>query len=93
MLYEWIVKQSHLGGLIMKCSKCGSQNVTISLEQSSAKTKVRGTGCLWSLMRLILIICTCGLWLIIGARKGTNKTKFNNRKVALCQNCGHKWYI
>jgi hypothetical protein len=79
--------------MIVVCRKCKSHNVNVFLEQDSAKTKVRGTGILWLIMRLILIFCTCGLWLIIGPRIGTNKTKFNNRKVAICQVCGHKWYI
>lgn len=77
----------------MKCPKCGSENVTVTLEQSSAKTGLKGTGCLWSIGRWCLIFCTCGLWLLIGGRKGTGKTKFKNRSVALCQECGNKWYI
>jgi hypothetical protein len=77
----------------MKCPKCGSVNINVVLEQASSKTKSRNMGCLWSIGRLFLILCTCGLWLIIGARIGTHKTKYNNRKVALCQNCGRKWYI
>jgi hypothetical protein len=77
----------------MRCKRCKNENVNIVLEQVSAKTKRRSTGILWSLGRLFLIICTCGLWLIVGARIGTNKTEFNNRKVAICQNCGYKWYV
>ena len=43
--------------------------------------------------RLFLIVCTCGLWLLVGRRKGTERTKYKNKKAALCQNCGHKWYV
>lgn len=77
----------------MICPRCGSQNVSVTLEQSSAKTKKRGMGCLWTMCRWFLIICTCGLWLLVGRRKGTDKTKFNNTTVALCQNCGYKWNV
>ena len=77
----------------MVCPNCNSENVTVTVEQVSAKTSGRSMGCLWSLGRLMLIICTGGLWLLIGKRKGTGKTKFANRTVALCQNCGNKWQI
>ncbi len=75
----------------MICPKCGSQNVQVTIAQVSARTKNRGTGCLWTIGRLTLIICTCGLWLLVGKRQGTSKTKFKNETVALCQNCAHKW--
>ena len=77
----------------MVCPKCGSQNVNVYNEQQSAKTKGKGMGCLWGLGRLCLIVCTCGLWLLIGKRKSTGKTTFENKTAALCQACGNKWYI
>lgn len=77
----------------MVCPKCNSNNVQVTTEQVSAKTKGKGMGCLWGLGRLCLICCTCGLWLLVGKRKGTGKTKYVNRTVALCQNCGHKWNV
>ena len=77
----------------MKCPRCGSEHVNVQLEQVSAKAKHRGKGILWTLGRSMLIILTCGLWLLIGARKGTSKTKFKNKKVAICQECGHSWNI
>lgn len=77
----------------MVCPKCNSENVTISVQQISAKTKQRGTGCLWGLGRAMLIICTCGLWLLVGKRKGTGKTKIQNETVAICQNCGYTWKV
>lgn len=75
----------------MKCPKCGSENVTITLEQIGAKTKKNNMGCLWTIGRWCLILCTCGLWLLIGKRNGTGKTKFKNKTVAICQNCSNKW--
>ncbi len=77
----------------MKCSKCGSDNVKVTLEQTGGKTRTRNTGCLWGLGRLMLIFCTCGLWLLVGRRKKTSNTSFKNKTVAICQNCGNKWYV
>lgn len=77
----------------MICEKCGSNNMMVTTEQKSAKTRQRKTGILWGLARMFMILCTCGLWLIIGKRSGTSKTKFKNQTVALCQNCGHKQKI
>jgi hypothetical protein len=31
--------------------------------------------------------------LLIGRRKETGKTKFKSKSAAVCQNCGHKWYV
>lgn len=77
----------------MICPKCGSENVNITVEQVSAKTKKKGMGCLWGIFRGLLILCTFGLWLLIGRRKGTDKTKFKNNTVSICQNCGNKWKV
>ena len=77
----------------MKCNKCGSENVNITTEQLSANTKQNNMGCLWTACRWCLIICTGGLWLLVGKRGGTGKTKFKNQTVALCQSCGYKWKI
>lgn len=76
----------------MKCPKCGSEHVNVSIEQVSSKTKIRKMGCLWGLCRLTLIICTCGLWLLVGKRSRTGKTVHKNKTVCVCQNCAHKWY-
>ena len=75
----------------MVCPKCGSANVTVAIEQTSAKTKNNSRGCLWSICRGLLIFCTCGLWLLVGKSTGKSKTKFKNTTVCLCQNCAHKW--
>lgn len=77
----------------MKCVKCGSENVTVTSEQVSGKTSTKHMGCLWSLGRMCLIVCTCGLWLIFGRKKETGKTKFKSNTVAICQSCGHKWKV
>lgn len=77
----------------MKCPKCKSENVTVQIMQTAAKTKEKKTGCLWGLGRIFLIFCTGGLWLIIGKRRGTAKTKFENETVAVCQQCGNRWKV
>ena len=77
----------------MNCPKCNSNRIQVTVEQTSSKTKKNNMGCLWSIGRGLLIICTCGLWLIIGKRKGTDRTKFKNKTVAICQDCAYKWYV
>ena len=73
----------------MTCPKCGSEHVSVQIE-SKVYTKRRGClgWCLW----ILLAICTLGLILIIPLLTNS-KTKTKNKKVALCQNCGHKWNL
>ena len=73
----------------MKCPKCGSENVNVQVASTQATTATRG--CLWSAGRVMLIIFTCGLWLLVGKSKG--KTKIKNTSLAVCQNCGNKWKV
>ena len=73
------------------CPKCGSTNVSIQMVQTGAVTNTKAKGCLYSLFRCLLIICTCGLWLLLGRKKSKSKTRFYNTKMAICQNCGHQW--
>ena len=77
----------------MVCPKCKSENVNVTSEQTSAKTGTKGTGCLWEIGRWTLIICTCGLWLLVGKRAGTSSTKFKSKTIAICQNCGKRWNV
>jgi hypothetical protein len=77
----------------MVCPKCGSTNVMVTTEQVSGKARKKDMGCLWSIGRWFMIICTCGLWLLVGRRKGTDKMKYKNKTVAICQNCGNKWNV
>lgn len=75
----------------MTCSKCGSQNVNVQMVQTGGKTRMRKRGILWTLGRWCLILCTCGLWLLVGRSKGKANTKFQNKSMAVCQSCGHNW--
>jgi len=77
----------------MVCTKCNSNNVNVTVEQVSGKTKMKGKGFLYTICRWTLICCTGGLWLLVSKRKGTGKTKFKNNTVAICQNCGNKWTV
>ena len=73
----------------MRCPNCNGTNVSVQIVTDSARTRNRG--CLWGLIRLCLIVCTFGLWLIIG--KSKSKTNMQNHKEAICQDCGHSWRI
>jgi DNA-directed RNA polymerase subunit M/transcription elongation factor TFIIS len=77
----------------MICPKCGSEKVNIQMVQTGAKSSTKGKGCLFTLGRWLLIICTLGLWLLLGKKKAKTKTKFENQKVAICQNCGNTWNV
>ncbi len=77
------------GGLV--CPFCGSNNVNVQMIQGDMKTSTKGNGCLWGLGRLLLICCTCGLWLLVGRHKATSKTSVSTRKIHVCQNCGNTW--
>ncbi len=74
-----------------KCPKCGSTNVSFQIIQTGAVTSTKKKGCLYSIGRLILIVCTCGLWLLFGRKKEKSRTTYTNEKAAICQNCGHQW--
>ena len=77
----------------MVCAKCGSENVSMQVVQTSAKTRTRGRGLLWGLGRFFLILCTGGLWLLFGRSKAKSTTHFKNETQAVCQNCGNKWAV
>lgn len=71
----------------MFCEKCGSNNIQVI---GNVHGKVHGGSLGQSLVRLCLIICTCGLWALF-ARKGRGKISTTTQ--AVCLNCGHKWRV
>ena len=71
----------------MQCPKCGSNNVNVQMVNTKIKTN--HTGILHSLGRATLILCTCGLWLLVPSRKQNARVK--NVSMAICQQCGHNW--
>lgn len=81
----------------MICPKCKSENVTIEMMQKGGRTAKHGTGLggnINNAARAVTAISTLGLSNLVWKKsKGTEKTKFKNVKVCLCQNCGNSWEI
>ena len=82
----------------MYCSKCSSNNVTIQvLNEQLLVTKHHGIiwwlciGWWWIFVKwLFLTIPALIFSIFVGKRK---KIKNIQKKVAVCQNCGHTWSI
>lgn len=73
----------------MSCPRCRGTNVQVTMVTDSMRNRNRG--CLWTLGRWMLIICTCGLWLLIGRSAG--KSNMQSHKEAICQSCGYSWKV
>lgn len=73
----------------MVCPKCSGSNVQVSMVQDKLKTN--HVSPLARMGRLLLILCTCGLWLLVPKSKSNSSIK--NRKMAVCQSCGHSWRV
>ena len=73
----------------MQCPKCNSDNVNVQMVNTKVKTN--NTGILHACGRMMLILCTCGLWLLVPRRKENSKVK--NCTMAVCQNCGNTWKV
>ncbi len=77
------------GGKKMNCRRCHSNNILITNE-TEVKTKHRG--CFGWLLWILLACVTLGLILIIPLITNS-KTKTKNKTIAICQNCGKRWYL
>ncbi|GAA4090471.1 hypothetical protein ACFFOS_26080 [Nocardioides kongjuensis] len=81
----------------MKCVKCSGEDVTVGFMQAGGRTAKHGTGFggkTNNAARGITAVSTFGMSNLVWKKsKGTEKTKFNNQKVALCQSCGHDWVV
>lgn len=81
----------------MICPNCGSENVTISMQQVEGKTKKHSVGFgghMNNVARGLTAVCTLGASNLVWKKsKGEEKTKFKSRKVCLCQKCGNSWEI
>ena len=77
----------------MTCPKCSSTNVNVQIVQTGSTTDTKKKGCLFTLGRLLLIVCTGGLWLLFGKKAAKSKTTVSNEKRALCQTCGESWVV
>jgi len=75
------------------CVKCGNTNISYQVVNTQMGTRNRARGCLWALGRWMLIICTCGLWLLVGRSKGKSNTTIKTETQAVCQNCGNRWTV
>lgn len=70
----------------MKCPKCGSEDVTVT---TNTVVVSKSRSFIWN---LLLIIGTCGLWLIwMLVRK--RKEKMITETWATCQHCGKRWRV
>lgn len=83
-----------LGGIILKCRKCGSENVNV---QVVAILKNKHHGLLYWLfigwwLELFMWICFTLPWIIIKILK-PKKYKSKVRSIAVCQDCGYKWNV
>ena len=79
----------------MVCPKCNSENVNVQIEQVSSKTKKHGNGfggIVNNTARAATAVCTLGISNLVWKKsKGGEKTTVENKKVCVCQNCGHSW--
>lgn len=79
----------------MVCPKCNSENVNVQIEQVSSKTKKHGNGLggiVNNTARAATAVCTLGMSNLVWKKsKGGEKTTVENKKVCVCQNCGHSW--
>ena len=79
----------------MVCPKCNSENVNVQIEQVSSKTKKHSNGfggIVNNTARAATAVCTLGMSNLVWKKsKGGEKTTVENKKVCVCQNCGHSW--
>ena len=68
----------------MKCPKCGSEDVTTSV---NTYTKSKKRSFLWNLLMILLTGGIWILWMCVRARK----EEVVKKKYHICQNCGKCW--
>ena len=72
----------------MKCHKCGSENIQ-AVSKTSGKIKRRGL--ISTLINLLLVFITCGLWLIVMIIRGESKGKIKSKTAFVYLNCGKEF--
>ncbi len=83
----------------MNCPKCGSNNVTISMQEIGSRTQKKsnslGHKMAHGAMRKTAGLFTLGLSNLFIPKKleGKEKTKTKLEKICLCQKCGYDWKI
>jgi len=82
----------------MKCSKCGSENVTVQVvTETELKQKKHGIiywlliG--WWLKPILWFFLTLPMLIIAIFRPKKYKTKTHTKKVAVCNSCGKSWNV
>lgn len=83
----------------MICPICGSENVTVKTERVGSDTRHNGGRYTVSLaraiIRVLLICCTCGLWLLVPKRLTSYKSKstrsYTYQTICTCHACGYAW--
>lgn len=82
----------------MRCNKCSSNNVTIQVvNEQRLVTKHHGiiwwlcVGWWWIFVKWLFLTVPALIFSIFGGKR--QKIKNIQRKVAVCQNCGHTWNI
>lgn len=74
----------------MVCPKCGSSNYEIV---PITKGKIKKRGLIMTLVHIMLIICTAGLWVIVPLLRGGSKGKIRTKTIGICRDCGKKFNI
>ena len=74
---------------MLVCKKCRGNNILV---QAVTEVKTKRRGCIRWFLWILLAICTFGLILLIPLLTNS-KTKSKTRTVAICQNCGKRWYV
>ena len=81
----------------LRCPNCGSTSVTVQMMQIAGKTKKHGAGLggnINNAARGMTAMVTFGMSNLIWKKsEGTEKVKYTNQKVCVCQNCGNSWNI
>lgn len=81
----------------MICPNCGSQNVSISLEETGSKTKKTSVGLgghVNNAARGLVALSTLGVSNLVWKKaKAESKSKTILKKVCLCQECGNSWFL
>lgn len=72
----------------MVCPNCGANN---SQAISNVHGKIKRRGLISTLINLLLIICTCGFWLIILFIRGGSKGKIKTETMFVCNECGNEF--
>jgi predicted nucleic-acid-binding Zn-ribbon protein len=81
----------------MICPKCHSENVTVQIVETGAKTSKLGNAgkaMLHNTGRAAAGVMTLGASnLFISKEKGHTHTKISSQKMCVCQKCGNSWAI